>query len=816
MKKTNACVFGLMALATSFAHAETYDATTGYVTMNNNDSEKVRSLDSAGNWSDGQAPHVGTNYYVRANWTAWGPDSKGFIFPATIVAAGDVRCLAGYSATGKFDDLKILAGGGIKFTHLCKVAGKITFLSEDAENPSRLKFGMDGNHAVTLSAKVVGSKNSQVSMDRYYLSYLAHLSLLSGSDWTEFLGTFRLMDGFGANIPTDLEFSTPGSFVFGNGCWMQTKANSSFGNLYFGEGSTITNLAQVNVAGVLDTGAGMDWQSQTGNSRTSTIGTLRIGNNSKLFFKKGTGNPEVFYITNRFELGRGVSIGCDVESTAKDGGEPVEFPIFRLSPEAVEAGIPDFANMDVKMKTWMNMLPTVVVDVRDDLEQPGGKYVYLTHREVVHYCGKDQSIDANLSMDTDVDQTGVWSDNRWPHSDADYYIGGSGSTIASIAFAAPTAAHPNRVTTFPSEKLCVGPLGRIYLQTSVCISNLHTFSTAVIYPEASCSLTGKWTTHRYPNSISGQEVTAMMYKDATFKIDSEIRGDGDIVAESYLPDSKGSTLHITGLNADWIGGVHTKWHSQNKFSPDENAHTRVVVDDGRSLGGALPAFRHDSLLLKDYAELSVTNSVAFAEETRGFAIDGNGAINVAEGTSASLCAPLTLNGVLRKTGGGVLSLGGALRFGRNDDLADSTEPSDLSNVIKVKDGAIKVAGGKALDGAAVEFGENTALRMDLHPEDEVLQTKGFVFTNGKSSLACEGRLKVVFDGGSEEEYERGVTVPLCTVATGRAQSMFGNAIFRIATGRGMHSGGFSIVGNDDGTETVFVKFVTKGLQIFVR
>ena len=71
-------------------------------------------------------------------------------------------------------------------------------------------------------------------------------------------------------------------------------------------------------------------------------------------------------------------------------------------------------------------------------------------------------------------------------------------------------------------------------------------------------------------------------------------------------------------------------------------------------------------------------------------------------------------------------------------------------------------------------------------------------------------------GGSEEEYERGVTVPLCTVATGRAQSMFGNAIIRIATGQGMHSGVVSIVGNGDGTETVFVKFATKGLQIFVR
>ena len=815
MKKTNACVFGLMALAASFAHAETYDATTGYVTLKYDDTEAVRSLNSAGNWSDGQAPHAETNYYVRANWTAQGPDSGDFKFPATIVAAGDVRCRAGYTATGTFDDLKILAGGGMKFTHLCKVAGKITFLSEDAENPSLVKYGINSYNAVTLAAKVAGSEKSHAYMYRYVASYKspAYLHLATGSDWTEFSGTFRLMDGFGVNIPQAIEFSTPGSFVFGNGCWMQAKGNSSFGNLYFGEGSTVTNQAQINVAGVLDTGAGMDWQSQNGNSRTSTVGTFRIGDNSQLHLKPGTGAPEMFYITNALEIGTGVSMRYYVDSAAAGGGDPVSVAMFRLSPEAVEAGIPDFADVDVTMNTYMGMLPTFAVEVRDDPGQPGGKYVDLTHRKVVHYCGKDQFAEADLTMDTDVDQTGVWSDNRWPHSDADYYIGGSGS---AIAFRAPTAAYPNRVTTFPSGKLCIGNSGWIYLHTSVCITNLHTYFNAMVYSRASCSLSGTWTVHRYV--APDHEARARMYNDATFRVDSEIKGDGDIVAKSYYPYRKGSTLHLTGLNTNWTGGITTKWfeNPNSPLPPSEDAHTRIVVDDGRSLGGALGAFRHDSLLLKDYAELCVTNPVTFAEETRGFLIEGNGAVHVAKGVSASLCAPLTLNGVLRKTGGGILSLGGVLRFGQNDDLADSTEPSDSSNVIKVKEGSIKVAGGKALDGAAVEFGENTALRMDLHPEDEVLQTKGFVFANGKSSLACEGRLKVVFDGGSEEEYERGVTVPLCTVATGRAQSMFGNAIFRIATGRGMHSGGFSIVGNGDGTETVFVKFATKGLQIFVR
>lgn len=474
MKKTNACVFGLMALAASFAHAEIYDATTGYVTLKSDDTDAVRSLNGAGNWSDGKAPHSGTNYYVKAKWTAQGPGSGDFSFPATIVAAGDVRCRAGYAATGTFADLKILAGGGIKFTDLCKVAGNITFLSEDADNPSLIKYGMNSYNAVTLAAKVAGSEKSHAYMYRYVASYKspAYLHLAAGSDWTEFFGTFRLMDGFGVNIPQAIEFSTPGSFVFGNGSWMQAKGNSSFGNLYFGEGSTVTNQAQINVAGVLDTGAGMDWQSQNGNSRTSTVGTFRIGDNSQLHLKPGTGAPEMFYITNALEIGTGVSMRYYVDSAAAGGGDPVSVAMFRLSPEAVEAGIPDFADVDVTMNTYMGMLPSFAVEVRDDPEQPGGKYVDLTHRKVVHYCGKDQFAEADLTMDTDVDQTGIWSDDRWPHSDADYYIGGSGS---AIAFRAPTAERPNRATTFPGGNLCVGNSGWIYLHTSVCITNLHKY-----------------------------------------------------------------------------------------------------------------------------------------------------------------------------------------------------------------------------------------------------------------------------------------------------------------------------------------------------
>ena len=542
---------------------------------------------------------------------------------------------------------------------------------------------------------------------------------------------------------------------------------------------------------------------------------MRIGNGSYLCFAKGSGLPESFYVTNRLQIGSGVRMQYKVDSTAAAGGAPAEYPMFRLSPEAVAAGLPDFAGVNVSMNTFMDSLPTIVVDVRDDPEAVGGKCVYLTHREVVSYCGGDQMSEANITMDTDVDQTGVWTDSLWPHADADYYVGRNDSrsiSSGSIAFRAPTADHPNRVTTFPSDKLCVGPSGTIYLYTSACVSNLHTFS-AVIYPRASCRLSGRWTLHRYPSA--GYEATVRMYNDATFRVDSELSGNGDLSAESYYPGGAGSILCLSAFNTNWTGGIVTKW-TQNPNSPlsvSESAHTRIVVGDGRSLGGAMPAFRHESLELKDYAELRVTNSTEFAETTRGILVLDNGCINIDDGMSVALDAPLTLHGTLRKTGGGVLSLGGALRFGQNDDLDDATAPTAGLNTIMVKAGAVKVTNAKALDGAAVDFAAGTSLRLDLHPADAEMQSRGFAFANAESALTCTGRVPVVFEGGNVDEFNHGVVVPLCTVAADSVETTMAKLNSRMALADCSRAGDLSSVDNGDGTATIFASFKAKGFVI---
>ena len=821
MKNKGMRILGISVVAACAASAEVYDATTGYVTMRQSDTDSVRSLAAAGNWSDGRPPHNDppTNYYVKAGFVAQGP-AASFDFPSPLVVAGDVRCRGGYSTTGTFSDLRLLADGGIRFTDMEKIAGKMTFLSEDAEHPSLLKYGMNSFNYANLAAEVFGSKSSQVYFYLYISSYKypGYLLLGSGSDWTKFFGTFRFADKFGMKVPTGVTFSSPGRFTFGNNAWLQVQANSSFGDVVFGPDSTLTNSAQINVSGTLNTGARFEWQSQNGNSRVSTVGTFAIGDDSYICFAKGTGSPEMFYVMNRLEIGSGVRMWYKVDSTAATGGAPTEYPMFRLSPEAVAAGLPDFVAVNVSMNEFMGMLPTVVVDVRDDPAVSGGKYVYLTHREVVSYCGGDQMSEANITMDTDVDQTGVWTDSLWPHADADYYVGRNDSrsiSSGSLAFRAPTADHPNRVTTFPSDKLCVGPSGTIYLYTSACVSNLHTFS-AVINPRASCRLSGRWTLHRYPSA--GYEAIVRMYNDATFRVDSELAGNGDIVAESYYPNSAGSTLCLDAVNTNWTGGIVTKW-TQNPNSPlsaDETTHTRIMVGDGRCLGGAISSFRHDSLKLTDYAELRVTNSAVFSEATRGFLVSGNGCFNVDNGATAALSAPLTLGGTLRKTGGGVLSLGGALRYGLNDDPEDATAPTDGLNVIMVKDGSVKVMSAKALYGAALDFASETSLRLDLHPGDSEMRSSGFDFTNSKCDISCSGRIPVVFEGGTQDDFKRDITVPICTVATGNEEATMAKFNPKMTLAGGRRSGTLAFENNGNGTSTIFAYFAVMGFIISFR
>ena len=61
--KKSMFVFAFCAVAVTGFGTETYDATTGYVTFSG---DWVKGFASEAGWSDGLAPHSGTNYYIGA------------------------------------------------------------------------------------------------------------------------------------------------------------------------------------------------------------------------------------------------------------------------------------------------------------------------------------------------------------------------------------------------------------------------------------------------------------------------------------------------------------------------------------------------------------------------------------------------------------------------------------------------------------------------------------------------------------------------------------------------------------------------------
>ena len=816
-------ILSMVVAALCVTYADTYDETTGFVTLEKSDaaSPVQTSLSTAGNWSDGLPPHddPATNYYVGAGLELRGPEgaaSSGgsFMFPAPLYVAGTVRCRGRNTAEGTFSDLYILPNGAIGYYETGALKGRITFLSEDAANPSFIRYMRNDNgYAVRLLAKIVGSERSKVKFEGTSGDVKpSWITDESGADWTEFKGTLSFANGFGTQA-TKRGINTPGTFAHGNNALLLVNASKdcSFGGLSFVGDSIVTNYAKVDVSGVLNTGANMNWQSREG-QRVSTVGTFVIGNGSSFLFHKAASytSIETFSVTNRLLVGTGVSMSFTLDAIS--GSTPAEYTVFKLSPEAVEAGLPDFSSISASMNAFVGALPGAYIAVKDDPDVEGGKIAYLTHKQIVEYIGPDQSSEANHTMDTDVDQTGVWSNGGFPDAGFDYYVP-KGKTIA---FRAPNEAHPNRVTSFPGDRLILNDLSTVRLHDSAHIPSLHLYARSVVYPRASCSLSGKLSVHYY---TAKTVASVQMLGSLSFNLNSEVDGDGDLIAQSYYPASGvGASLYLGGINTNWTGGIRTAWTKQNASDPDssETAHVRIVVGDGRNLGGALSEFRYDSLKLDSYAELRVTNTTTFAESTRGFLIETNGCLNVDEGAVASLCAPITLDGTLRKTGGGILSLGGPLRFGRNSDPDDTTAPTEGNNVIIVKAGAIKAANSKALNGAVLDFAAGTSLRLDLHPADAAMQSKGFVFTDAKSSLSYDGRLFVVFEGGSDDDFKRDITVPLCTVATGDAETIKAKLNPRMALDRGSRSGVLSSVENGDVTSTIFASFKARGFTLIYR
>ena len=131
--------------------------------------------------------------------------------------------------------------------------------------------------------------------------------------------------------------------------------------------------------------------------------------------------------------------------------------------------------------------------------------------------------------------------------------------------------------------------------------------------------------------------------------------------------------------------------------------------------------------------LSVTNDVAFTEQSRGLFIDGCARFNVASGKTLTLAQPLTFAGKLRKESAGTLALGGTVAF-TADRLSDP-DGLDGTNVLEMVAGALKPLSKTAVDGLAITFTNGTFLALDIAPPNADMAQYGLYNVKADTPVA---------------------------------------------------------------------------------
>lgn len=297
------------------------------------------------------------------------------------------------------------------------------------------------------------------------------------------------------------------------------------------------------------------------------------------------------------------------------------------------------------------------------------------------------------------------------------------------------------------------------------------------------------------------------------RIESTISGVGDIKFNAYrsknpsVASVNAGTFELTADNSAFSGKMrltedYVVTTSTQEQTPNATNNIRLIVSNGKALGGARDAFAFDALFLEHHSELLVRDDVTLqAGLNRGFAVGDIGYVWMPEGKTLAINQPVNLTGNLVKRGPGTLVLGGtAMTFG-----ADGTSeiPIANSNRLTVAAGTLRVTNAAAADGAEIVLAEGAKLLVGL---DDTAGTALRSVKAGSSLTAAGGAIPVAFDTGDREP--AAFSTVICTS---------GDATLRFACVKPWKGFGVKVTADTVGNETTYTASAERlGLILLCR
>ena len=715
-----------------------YTAATGYVTLLYNDASTghaANSFEVAGNWSDGKDPHNTTNYYVGTNRRLYTPSDKGsHEFKGRKLV---IRNLLSHNAMSEgsvsYGDVELLPGGRYFFSSVGSIAAGDFTISGTEENPSVFWISRaSGTFTIQQAMNMHSDATGVMSVEQ---RGAASQTFSYTGDWTDFYGTLCLPTNLIIQVKNG--FDTPGMFK----------------TLATGE-TTLSQEANTHTMAIgkidVPSGGGLT----VSKSAELTVGDLSVGSGANLGFAS-TGSEFLVHVTNRLELADGATVGVPKAFDCAQQGAQTSL-VFRLSPQAVSAGLPDWDKVsfpyDASNYTsakYAGDLPHAYPFVMDDTEVSGGKYMGLVSKPVV--CMTNQNLISKSACDPALNPAMFWSNGRFPEKGFDYLV------LHQILI--QNCGEPY---VFPGDSMTLRSTDLLLHKTAkdVTFTNLTLAGGCRVRPMDPSNayvLRGKLSLST-KTSTTNPGVTAIHNANGvTISIASEIMGDNDLNARLLVNDGDirylYGTLSLTGMNTNWTGNLSVSTTNDtymvmvNNVTPtlfDVSAVSNLTlrVSDARNLGGPMAAFTYDSLAISNNCRLAVDASTTFDEPTRGWYFPRNVFLSVAEVTTVTCKNTITLGGGIVKEGAGTLC------------LASTPVLENGSATISVEAGTLAVGKSDALKNIDVSFAAGTTFAVDVASNDADMRTKGVDLTSSTVTKA-DAALKLSLLGLPETPGERG-------------------------------------------------------------
>lgn len=766
-------------------------------------------------WSDAAVPQAGKKYYVPAMkvfttpWKQNAVDQDIKDFPATynifqgdmLVVAGDIRHLVGTNIHYTIPNLHLLNGARLVYTSpKTAFKGTATIHSDEAD-PAMLQLSYDSLDTQEFAMDLKGTTNSCLSF-QFATNYYGYTSSKTANvkltgDQSGFEGMLKVYPHVNSGAGPFNDFLTLGGTGFPGTVKLEPRARLAF------DGQPAVTLANL----VLADGSSISF----GYSPSTTNAATKLT------------------VTNAVQ----VTGTAFVELSGSFAGAAQDVELIRFAPQADVTGL---SAEQFRIRNAAFPASCLTLALRADAD--GGHTLCVSAVVVVTLKNASDATRALNPFENATNSTGnaYWSDGECP--------GVSGTARPDVIYVAQKLMHAPYTTSRDIYELkCRGMMmsGGMTFDTfwrgiGFSCANLNIENVSIQMGSNNTTLPSEflnenglpYAAYRILGGlhVRGSNILLTYGTRNLYRVESEMDGDGDFTLKTvnYASDINNNRGYheFTGINTNYTGKISvTVASNTTQYGvpfPSTNHYVRLLVSDGRNLGGARAVFAYDALHLEQYSQLFLRDNVTLADGVnRGVSIGNVGRFHVTNNLTLAVSRPLTLNGRLVKEGSGTLALGGTLKFGGS---AQSDTPTAFSNVLEIAGGKLKPLTTNACDGLAISFAEGTSLVIDGATTDTGLLKCGLYDVkeaNAPITLASGlATLPVEVEYGDWTPTTTLWTVGLVTVKSERAAALQGK--LRLANPKPfrMRRGEIVVVDNGDGTSTLAAVYKLYGLMIMVR